>query len=211
MDQGINMRMMGLFCAVLAWMPMTECSAITGVQNEIDCLYCKYHVNSNAVYASVVTDYVGSIIFDFEIPQKRQLYSVTISSNDVVVTLHDINGIYKYSAIGIGIDIKLIKLFRKGLLTYEYEPLSVTTGPKYVYVTICAMKNQYYKFDYPWWVSSRRDDIPPGMLLGLNACVSDVYRMFTTIFSRYIFPNIMKLQSGHLFNSRMLRSDHIRR
>ena len=209
MDQGINMRISGLFCAVLAYMPMIECPAITDVQKEVDYLYSKYHVNSNAVYASVATNYVGSIIFGFEIPPKRQFYCATISSNDVIITMHDIDGNSQYSVAGIGIDIELIKSFQKELLAYKYEPLSVTTGPKYVYVTICSIENQYYKFDYPWWVTSRRGDIPSGMLLGLNTHVSNAYRMYTTIFSKYIFPNILKLQREHMINFRTIRSNHI--
>ena len=170
------MKMKYLSCAVLVLALASESLGFSDIWKEVESLHGKYNVNRDVVHASAVTNHHSCVFFEFEIPHRRQFCCATIMSNDVSVTLYDKNGISKQHATGI--DIGLMKSFQQGLLTYKYEPLSVTTGPKYVYVTICSTQNQCYKFDYPWWVSSCQNDIPPGMLLGLNTRVSNVYRIY---------------------------------
>lgn len=189
------MKRIYLSCVALVCGQIVECSGISDARKEVEFLYDKYNINRDVTHPNVATNHVSSAFFDFEIPQKRQFYCATIMSNIVIVTLHDRNGISKVSADGI--DVELIKSFQQKLLTYKYKPLSVTSGPKYVYVTICSVQNQSYKFDYPWWISSRHSDIPSGMLLGLNASDSELLLNYAKIFGRYIFPNMMKLQGKH--------------
>lgn len=207
MDQRINMKLLYLSCAVLAWGLMTECSGYSDGREEVERLYSKYDINRDIEHVSALTNHDSSIFFEFEIPQRRQFYCATFTSNVVIVTLHDKNGISRHR--NTDIDMELLKSFQQKLLGYKYEPLSVTTGPKYVYVTILSPQNRCYKFDYPWWISSHRSDIPSGMLLGLDICVSDLYRNYTTIFGKYIFPNMMKLQGKRHVMSKMHHDDRI--
>ena len=196
------MKLACLFYLVSVWTLMAECLDVSDVRKEVDALYRKYNVNRDAVDASISINRDRSVVFEFEIPQRRQFYRAAISSNVVTVTLYEKNKTSRL--VDAGVDMKLVEVFNRDLLTYRYSPLSITTGPKYIYVTIGAGQNQSYRFDYPWWVSPRKSDIPSGMLLGLNAsdfrCVSN----FTKIFGRYIFPNMMKLQSEHCVRTRTM-------
>lgn len=191
----MNLKILCSLCVVLTLGMSAECSIISDTQKDVDCLHRKYTVNRNVSQSPVTTNETCIIFFEFEIPQKRNFFCASITSNAVSLSLQSIGHGIEQNIVVYGIDIELIKSFQREILAYRYEQLSVTTGPKYVYVSSSGAPNKYYKFDYPWWISSCHSDIPNGMLLGVNDSTAKAYQIYTAIFRRYIYPNIVRLQS----------------
>lgn len=183
-------------------------AGMSDTQRDLNCLRGKYNVNHNVAQLHGTTNESGIIVFEFEIPYGRHLYHVSITSNAVSLALHTIGHGDKQEIVAHGVDIELIESFQRELLSYKYEPLSVTSGPRYVYVSNLNTPMQWYKFDFPWWISSCRSDIPKGMLIGVDPCTAKAYQSYSAIFRRYIYPNIMQLQDKRIKSCRQ-KDNHV--
>ncbi len=204
----MNLKILSLSCVAFTWVMLAECSIISDTQKDIDYLHGKYNVNHNVSQLHCTTNESGIIVFEFEIPYGRRLYHVSITSNAVSLALHTIGHGDKQEIVAHGVDIELIESFQRELLSYKYEPLSVTSGPRYVYVSNLNTPMQWYKFDFPWWISSCRSDIPKGMLIGVDPCTAKAYQSYSAIFRRYIYPNIMQLQDKRIKSCRQ-KDNHV--
>lgn len=183
-------------------------AGMSDTQRDLNCLRGKYNVNHNVAQLHGTTNESDIIVFEFEIPYGRRLYHVSITSNAVSLALHTIGHGDKQEIVAHGVDIELIESFQRELLSYKYEPLSVTSGPRYVYVSNLNTPMQWYKFDFPWWISSCRSDIPKGMLIGVDPCTAKAYQSYSAIFRRYIYPNIMQLQDKRIKSCRQ-KDNHV--
>ena len=135
------------------------------------------------------------IFMDFEIPNKQKVYCFGISSNMVVSAAVDrqsaiFRKFHKDPDVHELID-PFVMLFPK----YKYQFLSLTTGPKYVYVTVensntvkCA------KFDYPWWITENCSENPSGMLIGLDEDTAQICKLFSFIFGHCVYPYLTSLK-----------------
>ena len=202
------MKIFSLFCIVLTFGTGAGSSTILNTSKDIDYLHYKYAINHNQSQLLVTTNETSIVFFEFEIPQKRLFFCASIISNAVSLTLKTIDHVSEQNVVIYGIDNDLINSFQRALMTYRYEQLSVTTGPKHVYVSCSNASDKYHKFDYPWWISSCHSDIPRGMLLGVNETTGNAYRLYTAIFRKYIYPNVMKLQNM-LINPNNQRDNHV--
>ena len=195
MDQRIRKVVFVLLGLLLILGAKTGCAVGACAENEVKDLYHKYLVDRAEAFAPAavsISNQQDSVFIDFEIPWRRRLYSVAFVTNSAFVTFNELNRMTGKRSAGEmrivrDIDVELINSFKRALSLYRYGRVVLkTTGSKYVYVTIPGEKRKCYNFDFPGWA----DKIAslPGASLQLDPEIANAYRLYITLFNRYIFP-----------------------
>ena len=165
------------------------------VHGEIGDVYQRYSADREDVLEKVygmLSNQYDTVVFEFDIPGRRKLYCAGIASNMVVLaSIGRDSAIFRTHIKDMARFDKVI-CFKEALRAYNYERLSVSTGPKYVYVSVCGMfgRDRCYKFDFPWWITSDRWEMPSGMLIGLNQDDAVAWQLYTSVFRYYIYPHL---------------------
>ena len=169
---------------------------------EVEQLYKKYLSDRKYVVNNLheVMHKSPNVIFmDFEIPNKQTVYCFGISSNMVVSAAVNRQSAVFRTFYKDPDAYKMIDSFVMLFSKYKYQFLSLTTGPKYVYVTVGnpnAIKCS--KFDYPWWISEKCNENPLGMLIGLDENTVQICKLFSFIFGYYVFPYLTSCESDRM-------------
>ncbi len=171
------------------------CSEMAGVEVELAELYGNFGLSRDDAMSAIGgsgTDWTDTVLFEFTIPQRRSLYLAAIMSNTAVVVCYRKGAPSGRMVFTNSVDFCLLDSFRQSLRSHRYRPLSVTSGPKYVYVRDLGQDGGHKKFDFPWWVSSRRFDMPAGMLSGQDKNTVRTHEIYTQLFRQSVYPCIMK-------------------
>ena len=129
------------------------------------------------------------LLFEYRIPFSRSTYCVGMSTNVAVMGIVTTGRVdfVKYKLDKPSIILRFVETLQK----YESTSISMSTGPKDLYVTVYdEMESTCHRFDYPVWVMQNRIMLPRDAFCGCDDNTKIAYEMMCVLFQKWILPKL---------------------